>query len=121
VLVSQDLGGAHVFNGAAQHGVTSYLATVGSGGTPGIAVTAATPIDTGAGFATIKPAGAGLLTELLFSPADASAFDSFTFRRVSLAPTAQERIALPGVVTGDRVSRSSPNGCHKGAPLGSIG
>jgi hypothetical protein len=80
VLVSQDLDGVQLFNGAAHQAVTSYRATVGSGGTQGIAVAAGTPIDTGAGFATIKPGGAGLLTDLRFSPADASAFDTFSFR-----------------------------------------
>jgi hypothetical protein len=70
-----------LFNAAAQQGVHSFVGSVGtqSGGLP-VTVTAGAgstvTVDSGAGFATIKP-DSGLLTSLTFTPTDDTLFNDF--------------------------------------------
>jgi hypothetical protein len=73
-----------LFNSAAQHNVNSFVGSVGaqSGGIP-VTVTAGqamdVTIDTGAGFATIKPSSSSPspLTSLTFTPTDDTLFNDF--------------------------------------------
>jgi hypothetical protein len=45
-----------------------------------VTVTTIGNVDTGAGFATIKPVKGGTLTDLIFTPADKTLFNDFSFR-----------------------------------------
>src|SRR5438094_10537227 len=60
-----------------QKGVTSDTGTVNGFGT--VAITTNTAADFASGFATIKPSGDTLLTDLTFTPTN-STFNDFTFR-----------------------------------------
>ena len=73
-------GGTDFFNDSANHDVSTFTGTVG--GHTGTAITVDTigNIDTGAGFATIKPTTDALLTSLTFTPADNTLFSDFSFR-----------------------------------------
>jgi hypothetical protein len=53
---------------------------------PAVTVNTTGNVDTGAGFATIKPVKGGTLTDLIFAPADDTLFNDFSFRG-QLAPT----------------------------------
>ena len=70
-----------LFDSAAYHDVNSFVGSVGtqSGGPP-VTVTAGVGstvlVDTGAGFATIKP-DVGLLTSLTFTPTDSGLFNDW--------------------------------------------
>ena len=77
---SKCAGGTDFFNDAANHDVSTFTGTVG--GHTGTAITVDTigNIDTGAGFATIKPTTDALLTSLTFTPADNTLFSDFSFR-----------------------------------------
>ena len=74
-----DLG---FFNSAANKGVTNFVGSVGvqSGG-PAVTVEPAIgSVDTGAGYATIKPVKGGTLDSLEFTPANPLDFSDFSFR-----------------------------------------
>lgn len=74
-------GEVKFFNGSANHGVSTFTGTVGgehSG--PAVTVTTIGKVNTGAGFSTIKPIKGGTLTDLIFTPADDTLFNDFSFR-----------------------------------------
>ncbi len=60
--------------------VSTFTATVGSHTGPAVTVNTTGNVDTGAGFATIKPTKGGTLTDLVFTPADDTLFSDFSFR-----------------------------------------
>lgn len=79
--VSKCAAGTDFFNDDANKDVTTFTGTVGghlSG--PAITVDTTGGVDTGAGFATIKPSGADILSTLTFTPADDTLFSDFSFR-----------------------------------------
>lgn len=78
--VSSCAAGTDFFNDAANTDVSMFTGTVG--GHSGDAVTVSTTgnVDTGAGFATIKPTKDATLTDLIFTPADDTLFNDFSFR-----------------------------------------
>lgn len=79
--VSKCAAGTDFFNDDANKDVTTFTGTVG-GHLSGPAVTVDTTggVDTGAGFATIKPSGASILSTLTFTPANDALFSDFSFR-----------------------------------------
>jgi hypothetical protein len=80
-IMDPNPGGEKFFNGDANKDVTSFVGTVGgqhSG--PEVMVEAIGPVDTGAGFANIKPVKDGVLVSLTFTPADGNLFKDFSFR-----------------------------------------
>lgn len=79
-MVDPNPAGEHLLLTQAKD-ATASTGTVGSQ-TVSIAVTGAA--DFASGFATIKPAGDALLTNLTFTPTDANVFDSFSFRGQNL-------------------------------------
>jgi hypothetical protein len=82
---SKCAGGTDFFNDSANHDVSTFTGTVG--GHTGTAITVDTigNIDSGAGFATIKPTSGTTLTSLTFTPTDDTLFTDFSFRG-QLAP-----------------------------------
>jgi hypothetical protein len=79
-------GGTKFFISDANKDVVTFGGFVG-GQHSGFPVTVDTTgaVDTGAGFATIKPIIDGSLTDLLFTPQDANQFGDFSFRGQLLA------------------------------------
>lgn len=74
-------GGVKMYSGDGYSNVAWFTGTVGgqhSG--PPVTVTTIGNIDTGAGFADIKPVKTGSLTELTFTPANPNLFNDFSFR-----------------------------------------
>ena len=80
-ILDPDPGGTQFFNSAAYDDVNSFTGFVG-GENAGLSVTVNTVanINSGAGFATIKPADDPLLTKLTFTPYDPNLFSDFSFR-----------------------------------------
>ena len=74
--------GTHFNIDAANKDVSSFSGHVSNSGKTGPLVTATTTgnVDTGAGFANIKPVKAGSLTDLIFTPTDSTLFSDFSFR-----------------------------------------
>jgi hypothetical protein len=70
----------HFYNDAANKGVTQFTGQVGQPTGPSVTVNTTGPVDTGAGYSTIKPVKNGTLTELIFTPADPTLFEDFSFR-----------------------------------------
>jgi hypothetical protein len=78
--------GAFLFNDTANKNVTDFTATVGGHKGFPVAVHTTGAIDSGAGFANIKPSSTGgPLTDLIFTPADPTIFGDFSFRGELLA------------------------------------
>jgi len=75
-------GELKLFNDADHKAVTSFDATVGghSGPVVNVSTNGTELVDSGAGFATIKPVIGGTLSELIFTPADNTLFSDFSFR-----------------------------------------
>jgi hypothetical protein len=73
-------GGTDFKNDAAVKDVSTFTGTVGGHAGTAITVTTAGNIDTGAGFSTIKPVTAGTFTDLIFTPANQTLFEDFSFR-----------------------------------------
>jgi hypothetical protein len=77
-------GGSFLFFDVANDNVTDLTAFVGANdpGAPHVAIHTDGPVDTGSGFATIKPAkGQNVpLTEMIFTPDDPNLFSDFNFR-----------------------------------------
>jgi hypothetical protein len=79
--VSKCAAGTDFFIDDANSGATTFTGTVGahlSG--PAVTVDATGAVDTGAGFADIKPSGAAVLTSLTFTPTNDALFSDFSFR-----------------------------------------
>jgi hypothetical protein len=78
--------GVQMFNTQAYSDVTTFTTQVGKGATaPQITVDTVGPVNTGAGFATIKPIKGGTLTKITLTPADDTLFSDFDFRGQMLA------------------------------------
>jgi VPDSG-CTERM motif len=75
-------GELKLFNDADHKAVTSFDSTVGghSGPVVNVSTNGTELVDSGAGFATIKPVIGGTLSELIFTPADNTLFSDFSFR-----------------------------------------
>jgi hypothetical protein len=86
-------GGTDFKNDSANHDVSTFTGTVGGHAGTAITVDTIGNINTGAGFSTIKPIIGGTLTDLIFTPADATLFEDFSFRG-QLNP-----VGLTGVIT----------------------
>ena len=92
-------GDMKFFNSTANHGVTSFVGSVGSqSGGPAVTVDTFVNTNTGAGYATIKPDVSGTLDALLFTPADSLAYNDFSFR--GQIESAGFSNALTVIVTG---------------------
>jgi hypothetical protein len=79
--VSKCARGTDFFIDDANSGVTTFTGTVGahlSG--PAVTVDTTGAVDTGAGFADIKPSGSASLDSLTFMPANDMLFSDFSFR-----------------------------------------
>ncbi len=81
-VIDPNPGGDMLFIDVANKDVASFTGTVGSNqGGPLINVTTIGNVDTGSGFANIKPTNnQTLLTSLTFTPADGTLFGDFSFR-----------------------------------------
>lgn len=75
--VSKCDAGVKMFIDVANKDVSTFGATVN---TDAITVDTTGNVDTGSGFATIKPIKGGTLTDLIFTPADDTLFNDFSFR-----------------------------------------
>ena len=75
--VSQCDAGTKFFIGTANNNVATFGGTVQGNA---ITVDATGNVDTGSGFATIKPTNGATLTDLIFTPADDTLFSDFSFR-----------------------------------------
>jgi hypothetical protein len=74
-------GDMKFFNPTANHGVTSFVGSVGSqSGGPAVTVDTFVNTSTAAGYATIKPDVSGTLNALLFTPANSLSYNDFSFR-----------------------------------------
>jgi hypothetical protein len=73
-------GGDKLYNDVANSNVTGFTATVGNSSGPAIQVGTSGTSQTGTGFAIIKPYGDSLLTQVDFTPLDATQFSAFNFR-----------------------------------------
>jgi hypothetical protein len=72
---------AFLFNDQAHHGVNDFTATVGGHAGPAVDIHAEGKIDSGAGFANIKPTSpSDPLVLLIFTPQDNTLFSDFSFR-----------------------------------------
>lgn len=72
--------GTMAFIDMANKDVSTFMMGVGGHTGPQVTVTTTGNVDTGAGFATIKPTKDATLTELTFTPADNTLFNDFSFR-----------------------------------------
>ena len=81
-IVDTDPDGAKLFIDVANKNVSDFEGFVGANNSsaPHVAIHTTGNVDTGSGFATIKPIKDGSLTELVFTPADATLFSDFSFR-----------------------------------------
>ena len=73
-------GGLKLYLDNAVSDKSSFVATVGGHSGPAVTVDTVGPVDTGAGFATIKPASGSTLVSLTFTPANGGLFGDFDFR-----------------------------------------
>ena len=73
-------GGTDFKNDSANKDVSTFTGTVGGHAGTAITVTTTGNIDSGAGFSTITPIKGGTLTDLIFTPADSTLFEDFSFR-----------------------------------------
>jgi hypothetical protein len=79
-IVDPDPGGDMFFIDVANKNVSSFTGKVGNQTTgPVVTVDTVGNVDTGSGYANIKPADS-TLTDLTFTPADATLFGDFSFR-----------------------------------------
>jgi len=78
--VSKCAAGTKTFIDTHNKRVSTFMMGVGSDAGPQVAVTTTGKVNTGAGFATIKPTKSDTLTDLIFTPANDTLFDGFSFR-----------------------------------------
>ena len=90
-------GGDKLYNDVANSNVNSFTATVGNSSGAAINVSTTGNSQTGSGFAIIKPSGDSLLTQVVFTPLDATQFSAFNFRG-QLAPSGFDGIVNVTVV-----------------------
>src|SRR6185437_14190222 len=84
-------GGTDFKNDAAVKDVSTFTGTVGGHAGTDVTVDTIGNIDTGAGFSTITPIKGGVLTDLIFTPADDTLFSDFSFRG-QLAPIGDDGV-----------------------------
>jgi hypothetical protein len=86
-IVDPDPGGAKLFIDVANKNVSDFEGFVGANNSsaPHVDIHTTGNVDTGSGFATIKPIKDGSLTELIFTPEDPNLFADFSFRGQLLA------------------------------------
>jgi hypothetical protein len=86
-IVDPDPGGAKLFIDVANKNVSDFEGFVGANNSsaPHVDIHTTGNVDTGSGFATIKPVKDGSLTELIFTPEDPNLFKDFSFRGQLLA------------------------------------
>ena len=86
-IVDTSPGGAKLFIDVANKNVSDFEGFVGANNSsaPHVAIHTTGNVDTGSGFATIKPINNGSLTDLVFTPANANLFADFSFRGQLLA------------------------------------
>ena len=95
-IVDTNPGGEKMFINGSNKDVSDFGGTVGKNNSgPQVAIHTTGNVDTGNGFANIKPTNKDtLLTELVFTPADPNLFADFSFR-------GQLNDAADGIVTVD--------------------
>src|SRR5437764_15285438 len=81
-IVDTDPGGAKLFIDVANKNVSDFEGFVGANNSsaPHVDIHTTGNVDTGSGFATIKPIKDGSLTELVFTPENGDLFADFSFR-----------------------------------------
>src|SRR6476660_7477421 len=77
-----DPGGSKLFIDVANKDVTDFEGFVGANNSsaPHVDIHTTGPVDTGSGFANIKPVKDGSLTQLIFTPENGNLFADFSFR-----------------------------------------
>jgi len=80
--IDPDPGGSKLFIDVANKNKTDFKGFVGANNSsaPNVDIHTTGPVNTGSGFANIKPIKDGSLTELIFTPADPNLFADFSFR-----------------------------------------
>lgn len=78
--VSKCDAGTMFFIDNANKDVSTFTGAVGGTGGPAATADTTGNVDTGSGFATIKPTKDATLTDLIFTPADDTLFNDFSFR-----------------------------------------
>jgi hypothetical protein len=75
-------GGSFLFNDVANNNVSHFEGFVGANNptAPHVGIDTIGNVDSGSGFANIKPISGGTLTDLIFTPADDTLFSDFSFR-----------------------------------------
>ena len=78
----EDAGGIKLYNDVANKNVTDFDAFVGQNHPDGhfVHIHTAGPVDSGSGFATIKPIKGGSLTDIIFTPDSMNLYSDFSFR-----------------------------------------
>ena len=86
-MIDPDPGGAKLFIDNANKNVSDFEGFVGANNSsaPHVDIHTTGNVNTGSGFATIKPIKNGSLTELVFTPEDPNLFSDFSFRGQLLA------------------------------------
>lgn len=81
-IVDPNPGGEKLFIDVANKNVSNFEGFVGANNpsAPNVGIHATGNVNTGSGFATIKPIKGGSLTELIFTPDNPSLFADFSFR-----------------------------------------
>ena len=81
-IVDPNPGGEKLFIDVANKDVSDFQGFVGANNSsaPHVGIHTTGNVDTGSGFANIKPTKGGSLTELVFTPADPTLFGDFSFR-----------------------------------------
>ena len=93
--IGEDAGGIKLWNDVANKNVTDFDAFVGQNHPGGHFVHIHTmgPVDSGSGFATIKPVKDGSLTNVIFTPDSLNLYSDFSFRGI-LTRAASDSITL---------------------------
>ena len=81
-IIDPNPSGAKLFIDVANKDVSDFQGFVGANNSsaPHVGIHTTGNVDTGSGFANIKPTKNGSLTELVFTPADPNLFADFSFR-----------------------------------------
>ena len=81
-MVDEDPGGEKLFIDVANKNKTDFKGFVGANNSsaPNVDIHTTGPVNTGSGFANIKPIKDGSLTQLIFTPENPNLFADFSFR-----------------------------------------
>jgi hypothetical protein len=82
IVDESPFGGSFLFNDVANNNVSHFEGFVGANNpsAPHVGIDTIGNVDTGSGFANIKPVSGGTLTSLIFTPDDPFLFSDFSFR-----------------------------------------